>query len=218
MSIKNEIKKMILRYRFGQKIDYQMPLSIHEEVNLQNVKFGKYCQVAHHAEIANSSIGDRTSIGRYTKIQAATLGKFCSISWNVTIGATSHPLDRLSTHAFSYRRQFGIVNNDIEIKKGKVIIGNDVWIGCDVVIMPGVNVGDGAVIGAGSIVTKDVAPYSIIVGNPGKKIRNRFSKEIIECLKEIQWWNFTESELKKAIPLMQESLTMTTIEQLKNIK
>lgn len=218
MSIKNEIKKMILRYRFGQKIDYQMPLSIHEEVNLQNVKFGKYCQVAHHAEIANSSIGDRTSIGRYTKIQAARLGKFCSISWNVTIGATSHPLDRLSTHAFSYRRQFGIVNNDIEIKKEKVIIGNDVWIGCDVVIMPGVNVGDGAVIGAGSIVTKDVAPYSIIVGNPGKKIRNRFSEEIIESLKEIQWWNFTESELKKAIPLMQESLTMTTIEQLKNIK
>lgn len=218
MSIKNEIKKMILRYRFGKKIDYQMPLSIHEEVNLQNVKFGKYCQVAHHAEIANSSIGDRTSIGRYTKIQAARLGKFCSISWNVTIGATSHPLDRLSTHAFSYRKQFGIVDNDIEIKKEKVIIGNDVWIGCDVVIMPGVNVGDGAVIGAGSIVTKDVPPYSIIVGNPGKKIRNRFSEEIIESLKEIQWWNFTESELKKAIPLMQESLTMTTIEQLKNIK
>ena len=218
MSIKKKKKKMILRYRFGKKIDYQMPLSIHEEVNLQNVKFGKHCQVAHHAEIANSSIGDRTSIGRYTKIQAATLGKFCSISWNVTIGATSHPLDRLSTHAFSYRKQFGIVDNDIEIKKEKVIIGNDVWIGCDVVIMPGVNVGDGSVIGAGSIVTKDVPPYSIIVGNPGKKIRNRFSEEIIESLKEIQWWNFTESELKKAIPLMQESLTMTTIEQLKNIK
>lgn len=218
MSIKNEIKKMIIRYRFGKKIDYQMPLSIHEDVNLQNVKFGKYCQVAHHAEIANSSIGDRTSIGRYTKIQSASLGKFCSISWNVTIGATSHPLDRLSTHAFSYRKQFGIVDNDIEIKKEKVIIGNDVWIGCDVVIMPGVTIGDGAVIGAGSIVTKDVEPYSIIVGNPGKKIRNRFSEEIIESLKEIQWWNFTESELKKAIPLMQESLTMTTIEQLKNIK
>ncbi|MFE0442867.1 CatB-related O-acetyltransferase [Aerococcus sp. NPDC058936] len=218
MSIKNEIKKMIIRYRFGKEIDYHMPLSIHEEVNLQNVKFGKYCQVAHHAEIANSSIGDRTSIGRYTKIQSAILGKFCSISWNVTIGATSHPLDRLSTHAFSYRKQFGIVDHDIAIKKDSVLIGNDVWIGCDVVIMPGVTIGDGAVIGAGSIVTKDVEPYSIIVGNPGKKIKNRFSVDIIEELQEIQWWDFKETDLKMALPLMQESLTMTTIQQLKNIK
>ena len=87
--------------------------------------------------------------------------------------------------------------------KGDIIIGNDVWIGYDAVIMAGVKIGDGAVIGARAVVTKDVEPYSIVGGVPAKEIRKRFAPDIIEKLKTLQWWNWPVERIKESIYLIQ---------------
>ena len=83
--------------------------------------------------------------------------------------------------------------------KGDIVIGNDVWIGYDAVIMAGVTIGDGAIIGTRAVVTKDVEPYSIVGGVPAKEIRKRFSPEVIKKLMEIQWWNWPIEKIRDAI-------------------
>ncbi len=141
------------------------------------------------------------SWGENTKL---IIGKFCSISANVTIFlGGEHRNDWVSTYPFN-----ALLKNYEYIKghpksKGDVIIGNDVWIGRDAVILSGVKIGDGAVIGANSLVTKDVEPYSIVGGNPAKLIRYRFKKEIIDALLNMEWWNQELEEIAEIIPLLQ---------------
>ena len=80
--------------------------------------------------------------------------------------------------------------------KGDINVGNDVWIGATSTIMSGITIGDGAIIGAGAIITKDVPPYAIVVGNPGKVVKYRFTEEQIELLLKISWWNWDEDKIK----------------------
>ena len=87
--------------------------------------------------------------------------------------------------------------------RGGTIVGNDVWIGYDAVIMAGVTIGDGAIIGTRAVVTKDVAPYSIVGGIPAREIRKRFAPEVVERLRELQWWDWPEEKIRKAIPAIQ---------------
>lgn len=108
------------------------------KTDLSKSSFEDYSNIVHDVQVSNSTVGKRTSIGRYTKIRDTDIGSYCSISWDTTIGAVAHPIDRLSSHAFAYRKQFGIVDNDIKIKQKRTIIGNDVWIGCNCVILAGV--------------------------------------------------------------------------------
>jgi serine acetyltransferase len=86
--------------------------------------------------------------------------------------------------------------------KGDVLIGNDVWIATESIIMSGVNIGDGAVIGARAVVTKNVPPYTIVAGNPAVVVKQRFDDNTINQLLEIKWWNWDESRIKKALPLL----------------
>lgn len=193
---------------------------IDNNVGLTNSTLSAYVNVAHHAQISNSIINDRTSIGRYSKIQNAEIGKYCSVSWDVTIGATKHPIHTISTHAFPYRKQFGLCGSDIKLEHKKVIIENDVWIGCGAIIMPGVHISNGAIIGAGAVVTKDVAAYEIVAGVPAKNIGYRFNERIIDDLLEIRWWEMNEEVLKKYIYLFmpEQELTDEIINMLKRIK
>lgn len=122
------------------------------------------------------------------------IGKFCQIASGVTfiMNGANHLQDSVSTFPFAI---FGEDWKDaMEGKsyptKGNTEIGNDVWIGFDATIMPGVKIGDGAIIGSKSVVTKDVEPYSIVGGNPAKLIRKRFSEQRIEELLEMQWWDW----------------------------
>ena len=104
----------------------------------------------------------------------------------------------LPAHAFSYRKQFDIVNNDKKIiENQRVSKGHDEWIGRDSIIMPWVSIGDGAVIGAGAVVTKNVKTYEIVAGVPVKNLRFRFEQNIIDELEKIQLWNFSDEILKK---------------------
>ena len=143
---------------------------------------------------------------------------YCSISFDVIIGAVSHPMDFISTHAFTYRKQFDIVEEDIMLKHPITNIGNDVWIGCGAIILSGVTIGDGAIIGAGAVVTKDVEPYTIVAGVPAKVLKTRFEKEISDKLIKLKWWELEDEKLKKAIKLFQKPITNDDIRYLEEMK
>lgn len=128
--------------------------------------------------------------------QKITIGNYCSIAQNIYIYTENHPLDLFSTHPFLYHKAMG-AEQEILLSHS-LTIGNDVWIGQNVIILPGChNIGDGAVIGAGSVVTHDVEPFTINAGNPSRIIRKRFSDDIIAKLMQSQWWNMELVELKK---------------------
>ena len=126
------------------------------------------------------------------------IGKFCSIATGSSIILSSgHRDDWISTYPFIHAENksrfdhFKDSNKRGIVKgKGDIIIGNDVWIGLNAIILPGVKIGDGAIIGAGSVVTKDVDDYEIVAGNPAKLIRHRFSSSEINELKKIRWWDW----------------------------
>lgn len=181
------------------------PCFIGDDVRISDSMIAPYANFAHHAEIINSIIEMRTSIGKYTIIRNADIGKYCSISWNVTIGADSHPTQRISGHAAFFQSRFELV--DVNSSKGpvpRVIIGNDVLIGCSSIIKAGVSVGNGAIIGSGSVVVKDVPSYAIVAGNPAEIIRYRFDDETIKLLQRSEWWNYRDEFIKENIDAFQQ--------------
>lgn len=130
------------------------------------------------------------------------IGKFCSIASGVIFnlgGSERHLKNWVSTYPLHYMFPENCPN-DPYYPKGDTVVGNDVWIGTEAVIMPGITIGDGAIIGARAVVTHDVAPYSIVGGVPAKLIKYRFSKEIIQKLLEISWWNLDIQTLKNLMP------------------
>ncbi|MFT4666111.1 MAG: virginiamycin A acetyltransferase [Polaribacter sp.] len=145
------------------------------------------------------------------------IGKFCMIASDVTF--IMNGANHLSASISSY--PFAIFGGDwseaMEGKsypnKGNTVIGNDVWIGYNATILPGVTVGDGAIIATNATVTKDVPPYSIVGGNPAKIIRKRFSEEQVAFLLKLQWWNWPIEKITKNVQL----LTAGTVEVLDNL-
>lgn len=149
-------------------------------------------------------VGKYTYINKNCLIDKSTLriGRFCSIAYDVRIGLGKHPIDWVSTHSFVYKAKYGFVGSDfISEAEGelKTIIGNDVWIGANSTILAGVKVGNGAIIGAHSLVTKDVEPYSIVLGVPAKHYKFRFEKNIREKLNKSEWWNWSDDKIKEKI-------------------
>ena len=138
-----------------------------------------------------------------------TIGKFCSIACGAKFIFTSanHKLGSLSTYPFPlFFEEWDLDKSnvtDARDNKGDIVIGNDVWIGYEAVIMQGVTIGDGAIIGTRAVVTKDVPPYSIVGGVPAKPIRKRFSDEVIAQLLEIKWWEWRDERIRENISAIQ---------------
>lgn len=136
------------------------------------------------------------------------IGKFCSIASGTKfiMGAANHRLSSVTTypfHVFGGEWEKRTPDHLSELpKKGDIIVGNDVWIGRESVIMPGVTIGDGAIIAAYSVVTKDVLPYSVVGGNPARFIKKRFDDELIQLLLELKWWNKDAKDLVNILPLL----------------
>jgi acetyltransferase-like isoleucine patch superfamily enzyme len=156
-------------------------------------------------EIGKFSYGDRSPVvlnfGGLNSI--LKIGNFCSIATGVTIMlGGEHHAEWITTYPFNLVLENVHCQNPNPYTKGDVIIGNDVWIGRKTLILSGVTIGDGAIVGARSVVTKDVAPYSIVAGNPAKLIRKRFDEKTIEKLLEIKWWNWDLEKIKKNLPLL----------------
>ena len=132
-------------------------------------------------------IGAWTYSNEGTNIKHATIGRYCSIAPRVTISPNRHPTNWLSTHPAVLSRSLPQYNDNVN---RNVAIGNDVWIGTGAVIMAGVRIGDGAVVGSNTIVTRDVNQYEIVVGTPQRVLRKRFSDETIDKLLRLQWWDY----------------------------
>lgn len=125
-----------------------------------------------------------------------TIGNYCSFAPGVRIFRANHKMELFTTHPITYGA-LGGNKKMVELNQKHLTIGNDVWIGANAIILPGCeNIGDGACIGAGSIVTKDVPPYAIVVGNPAKILRYRFDKETIERIQESKWWLLDKDTLQ----------------------
>ena len=162
-----------------------------------------------HCKLFHSSLGDYSYIGGNSRIIHADIGKFCSIAGETRIGMGTHTLDNISTSPIFTEAKNGTKHSWVKESTinpyKRVVVGNDVWIGVRTMVMGGVKIGDGAVIGAGSIVTKDVPPYAVVAGVPAKVIRFRFPQDQIDVLLAHPWWVLTEEKLRKRIELFQDS-------------
>lgn len=136
------------------------------------------------------------------------IGKYCSIACGAKFMFTSgnHAMKSLSTYPFplfidEWEQDWKNLTNAWD-NKGDIVIGNDVWIGYDAVIMQGVHIGDGAIIGTRAVVTKDVLPYTIVGGMPAKPIKKRFDEKTIDKLMSIKWWNWPPEKVKENLPII----------------
>lgn len=198
-----------------------------------------YGRIETPVRISETRIFHDFSMGAFSYVSGGFLyhthiGRYCSLANGLHIGQGNHPVDWLSSHPFQYQKlQFQVGENfrdkhlyeaDIENtdptmvssvpKPNKTVIGNDVWVGHGAFIVNGVTIGDGCVIGGRSVVTKDVPPYSIVVGNPAKVIKLRFSEEIVSQLLELKWWDFAPWQLRH----IEFNTIERAIEQLKEMR
>ncbi|MDL2323604.1 CatB-related O-acetyltransferase [Ruminococcaceae bacterium OttesenSCG-928-A16] len=138
-----------------------------------------------------------------------TIGRFCSIACGAKFIFTSanHTMQSLSTYTFPlFYEEWGLDKRDVTAawdNKGDIIIGNDVWIGYEAIVLSGVCIGDGAIVGARAVVTKDVAPYSIVGGVPAKQIKKRFDEATIRQLLQSEWWHWPFDEIQRHLPFIQ---------------
>ncbi|MGL3111896.1 acetyltransferase [Bradyrhizobium sp. BR 1432] len=169
---------------------------IHPTANLRASSVGRCCEILSETSLHNAELGDFSYLGPRCMVGDAVIGRFCAIAADVRIGAPNHPMTRPSLHRFSYCPEYyvsGAARDQAFFDKRKAdraIIGNDVWIGHGVIVLPRVTVGNGAVLAAGAVVTKDVEPYTIVGGVPAKFIRERFSRTVASRLTAIAWWDW----------------------------
>lgn len=180
---------------------------IKDHIQNPNIIAGKYSYYSgyYHGhsfdDCARYLIPDRNDVDRLV------IGSYCSIGTGASFimcGNQGHRHDWISCFPFFYMSEVECFQNSIDAFQpaGDTIIGNDVWIGTEAMIMPGIQIGDGAVIGSRALITRDVEPYTIVGGNPAKTIKKRFSDHHIELLLEMKWWEWDESILKDAVSIL----------------
>lgn len=178
-----------------------------EQVTNPNIEVGRFSYYSgyYHGhsfdDCARYLLADRSDVDKLI------IASFCSIGSGASFimaGNQGHRSDWVSSYPFFYMQQepdFAAAS-DAFIPAGNTVIGNDVWIGSEAMIMPGISVGDGAVIGSRAVITKDVEPYAIVAGNPAKVIRMRFPEEQVQMLLEMRWWDWPMPAIEGAMPLL----------------
>ena len=162
--------------------------------------------------VANPLLFEKNNVLYHYPIHREKLiiGKFCSIACGTKFlfNCANHTLKSLSTYTFPlFYEEWELEKSNITTawdNKGDIVIGNDVWIGYEAVIMAGVHIGDGAIIAARAVVTKDVPPYTIVGGTPAKEIRKRFDAEVIQQLLMLKWWNWSTDKIRQCLPYIAE--------------
>lgn len=167
---------------------------------LQEVEIHKTASICLGVKFYRGKLGKYSYIGNNSFVVDTIIGNFTSIAPDCYIGGTKHPLEWISTSPVFHKHENIMKKNfarhEFEIF-AKSSIGNDVWIGNKVMVKAGVTIADGAVVGMGSIVTKDIGPYEVWAGNPAKMIRKRFDDYTIEKLLKVQWWNWSDDKIEK---------------------
>lgn len=170
-------------------------------------RLDRTARVCSGSQLAHSTLGRYSYIGRDCVVIYTSVGQFTSIGDSVTIGGAAHPLAFVSmSPVFCRGRNIMGVNfgNHDFFPYQQTYVGSDVWIGSNCSIKAGVRVGDGSVIGTGSVVTKDVGPYEIWAGNPARLIRRRFDEQLANALLCIKWWDWPESRIAENGPLFSD--------------
>ena len=173
---------------------------------LQETTLGVYCEVGARTMLLDVEMGDYSYVVNDPQITYTTIGKFCSIAAMTRINPGNHPMHRATQAHFTYRSSayFPGETDDAEFfawrKSYRIHIGHDVWIGHGAIVLPGRNIGTGAVIAAGAIVTKDVPAYTIVGGNPARPIKRRFPEDIADRLARLAWWDWDHDALRSALP------------------
>ena len=178
---------------------------IEPDCTITESTFGGYVKIGQGSRIAHSHIGDYSYCDRFADIANASVGKFANIAGFVRIGATDHPMDKASLHHFHYRSAdyFDDASDDeawfAHRRSRRAVIGHDTWFGHGAQVRPEVNIGHGAVVAGGAIVTKDVAPYMIVAGIPATPLRARFSAPVAERMMALAWWDWPHERLRAAL-------------------
>lgn len=178
---------------------------IHPDCEITGATFGAYVEIGRATRVAHSSIGDYSYCDRFCDIANASVGKFANIASCVRIGATDHPLDRASLHHFQYRSDDYWEDADGDAAwfahRGtrRAVIGHDTWLGHGAQVKPEVTVGHGAVVAAGAVVTRDVAPYTIVAGVPAIFLRRRLPEDLAARMIALAWWDWDHARLREAL-------------------
>ena len=178
---------------------------LHPDVEHQNCTFGRFCEIGRGSRLQNADLDDYSYCDRYADIANARIGKFSNIASFVRIGASDHPMNRASLHHFLYRSPDYWDDTEVdhlwfEKRASRLVtIGHDTWIGHNAQIKPEVTLGHGAIVASGAIVTKDVAPFTIVAGVPASPMRERVSPKLAERLLSLSWWDWTHDTLRDAL-------------------
>ncbi|SOC03359.1 LbetaH domain-containing protein [Rhodobacter maris] len=183
------------------KLHRTTPL-IGPECEIVNVSFGAFVEVGRGSRLLNVEMQDYAYCDRFADIANTTVGRFSNIAAMTRIGPTDHPWRHAAQHHFLYRSSY--YWDDVSDDAGffahragrRVRLGADCWIGHGAIIKPEVSVGIGAVVAAGAVVTKDVAPFMIVAGCPARPLKRRFSEQVAERLLRLAWWDWSHETLR----------------------
>jgi phosphonate metabolism protein (transferase hexapeptide repeat family) len=182
----------------------EQPL-VHPTADVRDCTLGRYTDIGARTILLETEVGDYSYIVNDSNVAYTKFGKFCSVAAMTRINPGNHPMHRAAQAHFTYRASnyFPDEADDADFfewrRAHRVVIGHDVWIGHGAIVLPGHTVGDGAVIAAGSIVTKDVAPYIIVGGNPARPIRQRLPSQIAARMVRLAWWHWSHERLRLAL-------------------
>ena len=174
--------------------------TLHEPVTITESELGAWTEVRKGSRINQSTLGDYSYLMERVQLDFAEVGRFANVASHARLGPTNHPIERPTAHHFTYRAgMYGLGEDDESVFEWRadqpVELGHDVWIGHNATVLPDVSVGNGAVVAAGAVVTRDVDPYEIVAGVPAEPIGRRFPPEIAERLEATAWWEWDHETL-----------------------
>jgi phosphonate metabolism protein (transferase hexapeptide repeat family) len=179
---------------------------LHPDTVVRRSRLGAFVEIGEGTHVLESELGDYSYTARYADIAYSFLGKFVNVAAFARINPGEHPYHRASLHHFMYRSSYYWPEESDEAfvfdwrRSRPVRIGHDTWIGHASVIMKGVTIGNGAIVAAKSVVTKDVPPYAVVGGTPAKVIKWRHPPGLVERLEALAWWNWDHQRLRQALP------------------
>ena len=178
--------------------------TLHEPVTITESELGAWTEVREGSRINQSTLGDYSYLMERVQLDFADVGKFANVASHARLGPTNHPIERPTAHHFTYRAgMYGLGEDDESVFEWRadqpVELGHDVWIGHNATVLPDVTVGNGAVVAAGAVATRDVEPYEIVAGVPAEPIGRRFPPEIAERLEATAWWEWDHETLDERL-------------------
>lgn len=179
---------------------------LHPGASVRNSQLGHFVEIGEGTHILESVLGDYSYTARYADIAYSVLGKFVNVAAFTRLNPGEHPYHRASLHHFMYRSSYFWPDEPDETavfdwrRSRPVKVGHDTWIGHGAVIMKGVTIGDGAIIAAKAVVTKDVPPYGVVAGTPARLIKWRHPRGVADRLQALAWWDWSHEQLKAALP------------------